>query len=76
MKDNHSEESSKQQGEKSKLEQKLREANQKISSLESQKSDLQKQSEKDIEDLNSRITSLKDDLKKSALESSTYSVQP
>ena len=58
IKDNHSGEISQQEGEKSKLEQKLRDANHKIKSLESQKADFQKQSEKEVEDLNSRINSV------------------
>ena len=68
LRDSHTGEAAQQEAERAKVEQRLREANQRIRELESESADLKRQSEKEVEDLNTKITNLKNDVKKALLE--------
>ena len=68
LKESHSGAATQQEAEKAKVEQRLREANGRIRELESEVKELKRQSEKEVEDLNTRITNLKNDVKKAVLE--------
>ena len=54
--------------EKSKVEAKLKEATKKIHNLETERDDLKKWYDKEVEDLHTTVTTLRNDLKKSNLE--------
>merc|ERR1712037_692549 len=68
LKEAHSDEETQQRCEKSKVEAKLREANIKISKLETEKKELREKADEQVEALNSQLSNLKTELKKTSLE--------
>merc|ERR1712173_40304 len=68
LKEAHADEETQQRCEKSKVEAKLREANIKISKLETEKKDLKQKADEQVETLTTQLNNLKSELKKTSLE--------
>merc|ERR1712113_368126 len=68
LKETHADEETQQRCEKSKVEAKLREANVKISKLETEKKDLKQKADEQVEMLTTQLNNLKSELKKTSLE--------